>query len=104
MAVKLGYVTGEEFDAWVKPADMVGKIIKACYAFSEAKRIIGKGNKTKMHSFYFYCLFCECPIGQNIKASSFVWTGLVLLLYLYIIIHHCTCFYRAMLFGRSGVI
>ena len=26
MAVKLGYVTAEQFDAWVKPADMVGKI------------------------------------------------------------------------------
>jgi len=26
MAVKLGYVTPEEFDAWVVPADMVGKI------------------------------------------------------------------------------
>ena len=26
MAVKLGYVTPEEFDQWVKPADMVGKI------------------------------------------------------------------------------
>lgn len=26
MAVKLGYVTPEEFDAWVIPADMVGKI------------------------------------------------------------------------------
>jgi fumarate hydratase class II len=26
MAVKLGYVTSEEFDAWVIPADMVGKI------------------------------------------------------------------------------
>jgi fumarate hydratase class II len=24
MAVKLGYVTPEEFDAWVIPADMVG--------------------------------------------------------------------------------
>jgi fumarate hydratase class II len=26
MAVKLGYLTGEEFDAWVIPSDMVGKI------------------------------------------------------------------------------
>ena len=26
MAVKLGYVTPEEFDAWVDPANMVGKI------------------------------------------------------------------------------
>jgi fumarate hydratase class II len=26
MAVKLGYVTAEEFDQWVKPADMVGKL------------------------------------------------------------------------------
>lgn len=26
MAVKLGYVTPEEFDAWVKPGDMVGKL------------------------------------------------------------------------------
>jgi len=26
MAVKLGYVTPEEFDAWVIPANMVGKI------------------------------------------------------------------------------
>jgi fumarate hydratase class II len=26
MAVKLGYVTAEEFDAWVNPADMVGKL------------------------------------------------------------------------------
>ena len=26
MAVKLGYVTAEEFDAWVIPANMVGKI------------------------------------------------------------------------------
>lgn len=26
MAVELGYVTAEEFDAWVKPEDMVGKI------------------------------------------------------------------------------
>ncbi len=26
MAVKLGYLTAEEFDAWVVPADMVGKI------------------------------------------------------------------------------
>jgi fumarate hydratase class II len=26
MAVKLGYVTSEEFDAWVNPADMVGEI------------------------------------------------------------------------------
>ncbi|MFT3908774.1 MAG: class II fumarate hydratase [Ferruginibacter sp.] len=26
MAVKLGYVTPEEFDAWVKPEDMVGKL------------------------------------------------------------------------------
>jgi fumarate hydratase class II len=26
MAVKLGYVTAEEFDEWVNPADMVGKI------------------------------------------------------------------------------
>src|SRR6195952_774343 len=26
MAVKLGYVTAEEFDAWVKPGDMVGKL------------------------------------------------------------------------------
>jgi len=26
MAVKLGYVTPEEFDAWVNPADMVGEI------------------------------------------------------------------------------
>jgi len=26
MAVKLGNVTPEEFDAWVIPADMVGKI------------------------------------------------------------------------------
>ncbi len=26
MAVKLGYVTAEEFDEWVVPAEMVGKI------------------------------------------------------------------------------
>lgn len=26
MAVKLGYVTPEEFDAWVRPADMVGEL------------------------------------------------------------------------------
>ena len=26
MAVKLGYVTPEEFDQWVKPVDMVGKL------------------------------------------------------------------------------
>jgi fumarate hydratase, class II len=26
MAVKLGYVTPQEFDAWVKPEDMVGDI------------------------------------------------------------------------------
>jgi fumarate hydratase class II len=26
MAVKLGYLTEEEFDAWVIPSDMVGKI------------------------------------------------------------------------------
>src|SRR5450432_496772 len=26
MAVKLGYVTAEQFDAWVNPADMVGKL------------------------------------------------------------------------------
>jgi fumarate hydratase class II len=26
MAIKLGYVTAAEFDAWVNPADMVGKI------------------------------------------------------------------------------
>src|SRR5690606_22967722 len=26
MAVKLGYVTAEEFDAWVDPKDMVGEI------------------------------------------------------------------------------
>ena len=26
MAVKLGYVTPEQFDEWVKPEDMVGKI------------------------------------------------------------------------------
>jgi fumarate hydratase class II len=26
MAVKLGYVTPEEFDQWVKPADMVGRL------------------------------------------------------------------------------
>jgi fumarate hydratase, class II len=26
MAIKLGYVTAEEFDAWVIPANMVGKI------------------------------------------------------------------------------
>ena len=26
MAVKLGYVTPEEFDAWVKPEDMVGSL------------------------------------------------------------------------------
>jgi fumarate hydratase class II len=26
MAVKLGYVTAEEFDQWVNPADMVGKL------------------------------------------------------------------------------
>ena len=25
-AVRLGYVTAEDFDAWVKPEDMVGKI------------------------------------------------------------------------------
>jgi len=25
-AVRLGYVTAEDFDAWVKPAEMVGKI------------------------------------------------------------------------------
>jgi len=26
MAVKLGYVTAEQFDEWVKPENMVGKI------------------------------------------------------------------------------
>jgi fumarate hydratase class II len=26
MAVKLGYVTPEQFDEWVRPEDMVGKI------------------------------------------------------------------------------
>jgi fumarate hydratase class II len=26
MAVKLGYVTSEQFDEWVKPEEMVGKI------------------------------------------------------------------------------
>ena len=26
MAVKLGYVTPAEFDAWVKPVEMVGKL------------------------------------------------------------------------------
>jgi fumarate hydratase class II len=26
MAVKLGYVTADEFDRWVDPAKMVGKI------------------------------------------------------------------------------
>jgi fumarate hydratase, class II len=26
MAVKLGYVTPKEFDEWVKPENMVGKI------------------------------------------------------------------------------
>jgi fumarate hydratase class II len=26
MAIKLGYVTAEEFDEWVVPAQMVGKI------------------------------------------------------------------------------
>jgi fumarate hydratase class II len=26
MAVKLGYVTPEQFDAWVRPEDMVGKL------------------------------------------------------------------------------
>jgi fumarate hydratase class II len=28
MAVKLGYLTPEEFDTWVKPADMVGLPVK----------------------------------------------------------------------------
>jgi fumarate hydratase class II len=26
MAIKLGYVTSEEFDAWVNPLDMVGEL------------------------------------------------------------------------------
>jgi fumarate hydratase class II len=26
MAVKLGYVTPEQFDEWVRPEDMVGKL------------------------------------------------------------------------------
>jgi len=26
MAVRLGYLTPEQFDQWVKPEDMVGKI------------------------------------------------------------------------------
>ena len=26
MAIKLGYVTDEEFDAWVEPSKMIGKL------------------------------------------------------------------------------
>ena len=27
-AIKLGYVTAEEYDAWVKPSDMIGTLKK----------------------------------------------------------------------------